>query len=586
MSLERPLGAPMVVDGRDYGLVVAGARATWAQARRLLGSKHAGSATFPRTLPWVRALERRTHTRMALALAIAACGMVGSCALPAASLAAENVNFIGTWLAEPGQNWTIASENLATGECTGSSAAIQFTMSGCKVTGDEYEFVLEEPGYKSFNAGTIEGNKVHGGFHDTNKTEESYAATRTPNLTGTWSAVYHCEVGCPGEEFSAADTLSQTEGSNTVTGSNEGESISGTLTGNTLEFHSSTPNYEAKATLTVSADGRSWSGTLQDSHGTSGTYTATKQAVESKLGGIDVDSYCAGLGYPGKPGGEPSTLRKEVEGPEFAFNNWACVRGEGALVPIATGGPPLSMNNACVFEFPAAGPSHAKPENPNNAFSWNCFEGAPAPEEPPASTGPSSPTATVTPAPQLAGVPAPQLAVTGNVAPVSGTVLVELPGTTTFVPLSSLRQIPFGTLINAIHGRVSVTTAGPHGGTQTGEFFEGEFVLSQGHNGLVVATLAGGSFAGCPTARERAHRARAASSGKHVVRKLWADAHGSFSTKGNYAAGAVAGTEWLTEDLCDGTLIRVTRDKVAVTNLVTHRHVLVRVGHSYLAKAP
>ena len=81
--------------------------------------------------------------------------------------------------------------------------------------------------------------------------------------------------------------------------------------------------------------------------------------------------------------------------------------------------------------------------------------------------------------------------------------------------------------------------------------------------------------------------ARAASgSGKHVVRKLWSNAHGSFSTKGNYAAGAVAGTEWLTEDLCDGTSIRVTRDKVAVTNLVTHRHVLVRVGHSYLAKAP
>ena len=45
------------------------------------------------------------------------------------------------------------------------------------------------------------------------------------------------------------------------------------------------------------------------------------------------------------------------------------------------------------------------------------------------------------------------------------------------------------------------------------------------------------------------------------------------------------GTEWLTEDLCEGTLIRVTRDRVAVTNLVSHRHVEVRAGHSYLAKA-
>jgi hypothetical protein len=185
-------------------------------------------------------------------------------------------------------------------------------------------------------------------------------------------------------------------------------------------------------------------------------------------------------------------------------------------------------------------------------------------------------------------VPAPRLAVTANVARVSGTVLVRLPGTTTFVSLASLRQIPFGSVIEATHGRVSVTTAAPHGGTQTGEFFEGEFVLTQGANGLVVATLTGGSFSACPTARERAHKARAsaAASGKHVVRKLWANAHGSFSTKGNYAAGAVAGTEWLTEDLCDGTLIRVTRDKVAVTNLVTHRHVMVTVGHHYLAKAP
>jgi hypothetical protein len=430
----------------------------------------------------------RTQGRMALALAIATCGLMGSCALPAVSLAAENVNFIGTWVAEPGQNWTIASENLATGECTGSSAATQFVMSGCKVTGGDYEFVLEEPGYKSFDAGTIEGNKVHGSFHDTNNNAETYAATRTPNLTGTWSAVYHCEVGCSGEEFLATDTLSQTEGSNKLTGTNAGESISGTLTGDTLELRTSTANYEANSTLTVSADGRSWSGPLRDSHGTSGTYTATKQAVGTRLGEINEDSYCASLGYPGLPGERPSTLTKAAEGPEYAFNNWACVSGVGALAPIASAGAPPSMNNACVFAFPAAGPSHAAPENPNNALSWDCFEGAPAITEEPvvsggggggggaAGGGGSGGGSTATVSPTV--VPAPVLAHTGNVAPVSGIVLVQLPGTTTFVPLSSLRQIPFGTLINAIHGRVSVTTASPHGGAQTGEFFEGEFVLS------------------------------------------------------------------------------------------------------------
>jgi hypothetical protein len=143
-------------------------------------------------------------------------------------------------------------------------------------------------------------------------------------------------------------------------------------------------------------------------------------------------------------------------------------------------------------------------------------------------------------------------------------------------------------VIEATHGHVSVTTTQPNGTTQTGEFFEGEFILRQGRNGQVLAELTGGNFSVCPNARERAHKARAtvATSGKHVVRKLWANAHGSFSTKGNYAAGAVQGTEWLTEDLCEGTIIRVTRDKVAVTNLVNHHHVEVTTGHKYLAKAP
>jgi DNA-binding beta-propeller fold protein YncE len=195
------------------------------------------------------------------------------------------------------------------------------------------------------------------------------------------------------------------------------------------------------------------------------------------------------------------------------------------------------------------------------------------------------------PGPLVITVPPPILARTGNVAPISGTVLVRVPGSRTFVPLSSLQQIPFGTVIEATHGHVSVTTAEPNGTTQTGEFFEGEFILEQGRNGLVIAELTGGKFSVCPTARERAHKAsvpsaHAASSGKHVVRKLWANAHGSFETKGDYAAGAVQGTEWLTEDLCEGTLIRVTRDKVLVTNLVTHHHVEVKVGHKYLAKAP
>lgn len=515
------------------------------------------------------------------------------------------------------------------------------------------------------------------------------ASASALNLSGTWSAVYHCETGpCPGgpgSNFPATDTLTQAEGSEEVTGTNNGgEAIEGALTGNTFVFKSTGAGYEAKATLTVAADGLSWSGPAEDSKGTKGTYTAEREptvtgvgttsgsevggtevsitgagfregatvhfgsklaasvivnSTESitattppaaassrvdvtvttsvgtseasslyhfrwvyvppkQLGGMDVAGYCESIGDHGNGGGPSAFLRGQVEGPEgseYAYKNWACVEGNGHEVEIATTGPAPSMEGLCAAQYPGV-PSYGYPTDPDNAFTWDCYESLPPGEGKGGGGKTTAKTSSlVTPivsVPPLV-VPPPVLAHTGNVAPVSGTVLVKLPGTNTFVPLSSLRQIPFGSVIDATNGTVSVTTALPGGGTQTGQFFSGEFILRQGPNGLVVAELTGGNFSVCPTKRERSHIARAgstlaqaAASGKHVVRKLWANAHGKFSTKGNYAAGAVQGTEWLTEDLCEGTVIRVTRDKVAVTNLVNHRHVEVKTGHKYLAKAP
>jgi hypothetical protein len=157
------------------------------------------------------------------------------------------------------------------------------------------------------------------------------------------------------------------------------------------------------------------------------------------------------------------------------------------------------------------------------------------------------------------------------------------------VPLTGLSNVPFGTIIDATKGKVVVTTIGPTGKLQRITFFAGVFkLLSRGH-GRVLAKLVGGNFSICPTARERAHRASTATvvaSRKHVVRKLWASGHGSYSTKGGYAAGAVQGTRWLTEDKCDGTLIVVATDRVSVTNLVNGRHRMVRAHHRYFAAAP
>jgi hypothetical protein len=221
---------------------------------------------------------------------------------------------------------------------------------------------------------------------------------------------------------------------------------------------------------------------------------------------------------------------------------------------------------------------------------------APSPEEPPPGQPPPTKTEPETPpGTPISGPPAglqvlsntsvasPVLARTGNIEPVSGTVLVRLPHSTHFVLLTELRQVPFGTLIDATAGEVLVTTARKGKGDQSGEFFSGEFILTQAHNGTVTAILAGGSTSSCTSARARRGSARAARA-RRKVRKLWANAHGTFSTRGSYAVGAVQGTEWLTEDRCDGTLIRVTRDKVKVTDLVRHRSTVVHVGHSILVK--
>ena len=69
------------------------------------------------------------------------------------------------------------------------------------------------------------------------------------------------------------------------------------------------------------------------------------------------------------------------------------------------------------------------------------------------------------------------------------------------------------------------------------------------------------------------------------VRRLWgSDSGGRFRTHGRHSHATVRGTRWLTEDRCDGTLTRVTEGAVVVRDLARRRRVLVRAGHSYLAR--
>ena len=56
--------------------------------------------------------------------------------------------------------------------------------------------------------------------------------------------------------------------------------------------------------------------------------------------------------------------------------------------------------------------------------------------------------------------------------------------------------------------------------------------------------------------------------------------------EGEYSTGASYGTDWITEDRCDGTLTTVLSGTVLVRDFGRRKTVLVRPGHPYLAKKP
>jgi hypothetical protein len=170
-------------------------------------------------------------------------------------------------------------------------------------------------------------------------------------------------------------------------------------------------------------------------------------------------------------------------------------------------------------------------------------------------------------------------------------VLVKLAGTASFIALNSAQNIPMGSTIDATNGTVQITSALPAGTTQTGEFYDGQFELTQAADGRVIVKLAGGSFAGCPLPRKArkgllVHTADAKTKST-VVRKLWGSAHGAYTTSGRSASATVLGTVWLTEDRCDGTYFKVTKDTISVTAFAhPKKSRVLEQGKSVLVLAP
>jgi hypothetical protein len=165
---------------------------------------------------------------------------------------------------------------------------------------------------------------------------------------------------------------------------------------------------------------------------------------------------------------------------------------------------------------------------------------------------------------------------------VSGKATIQIPPSKVFVPLHPGDVVPVGSVIDATNGRVKITTALPGGKLQSTDFYQGVFKVTQAKKtGLATMVLTGGSFKVCGGRGAVVNAAKS----KKVVRQLWGNGKGKFQTKGRYAAAAIRGTTWDTIDRCDGTLVRVTQGKVAVTNLKTKKVKVLGKGRSLFVPA-
>jgi hypothetical protein len=177
---------------------------------------------------------------------------------------------------------------------------------------------------------------------------------------------------------------------------------------------------------------------------------------------------------------------------------------------------------------------------------------------------------------KAAVVPPPVVGVSVNVTPVSGVVRVRVRGTSRFVDLARLRNVPVGSELDVTRGRVRLTSAAGGGGTQTGVFYQGRGIVRQARGRTPVTTLVVSGRLVCPK--------RSVSAAPPPRRRLWGNARGRFSTQGRYASAVVRGTVWLTEDRCDGTFVRVTSGRVQVGDRIRNRTITLRAGQSYFAR--
>jgi DNA-binding beta-propeller fold protein YncE len=165
---------------------------------------------------------------------------------------------------------------------------------------------------------------------------------------------------------------------------------------------------------------------------------------------------------------------------------------------------------------------------------------------------------------------------------VSGVIRVHLPGSTKFVVLGTEQQLPVGTIVDAGHGRVRLSSSkGPGGGTQSADFFSGAFRVLQPKGGTPITVLKLENALVCPVRKGR--RELGGGVARSGNRGLWGSGKGNFRSVGKHGSATVRGTIWWAQDTCKGTLFRVKRGVVTIKDFSSGRTLKLHAGQRYLA---
>jgi hypothetical protein len=174
----------------------------------------------------------------------------------------------------------------------------------------------------------------------------------------------------------------------------------------------------------------------------------------------------------------------------------------------------------------------------------------------------------------------PVLARRAVAARVGGTVRVRRPNAASDDGVFASELLPMGSRLDARQGRVRLTFATATrdfdalGTTQSAEADAGMFTFRQRRGRSLVDLRLAGPRPACGV--EGVAQPVGA-------RHVWVAARGRFRTHGRHATATARDGRWLTEDRCDGTLVRVARGRVRVRDVARGRTVVVRAGGRYLA---